>query len=159
MIRLFLALFLLAAPAAACELTSVSVIGYTHHAGADPSKFDEGFGIRGGGLTVDCRDYKITGSAYKNSLHDGGMGYSVSLTHDALALSLGGLEMRPMAQVNYYPDQADNPITRDGWFPSVAIAFRYDVTEDVSLFWNAYPAFMRDVSFDSLHVAGITFAF
>lgn len=151
MTRLTLALALTATPALSCDLTSAHVIGWTHHAGAEADAFDEGWGIRGGGLTVDCSGYELTGSAFKNSLHNGGMGYSVSLTHDDIALALGGLEMRPMAQINYYPDQRDNPAMWDGWFPTFGISFTYG-----PLFLNAYPTFGFDKSFDSLWVAGVT---
>lgn len=159
---------LLPVPALACDLVpdGAFVIAYTDHLGAEPIKsgwglkanpFDEGAGIRGGGVTFECNGYEVSASGYKNSIVDGGNGYTLALTNDNLSLSAGSFEVRPLAQINYYPQQSETFLEEtNGWFPSFGLSFRYDVADDVGIYVNFYPTLGLGESFDSLLVAGVS---
>lgn len=157
---------------------SAFIIGFTDHAGGSSRvqtgwtddavrvygpRWDEGWGIRGGGLTWETTYGDVSVSAYKNSLIDGGNGYSVSYSTPAfLAADVGAgvLSAHGVSQLNFYPQQAKTYLEEsNGWFPSFGVSMRYEHSSGAGAFMTVYPSFGYDKSFTHLYVAGVSFRF
>ena len=178
MTRLLPILGLMAAPAFAepndMIPDSAFVIGWTHHAGGSSrvgngwddnenviwvDRWDEGFGPRGIGLTWETTYGDVSVSGYKNSIPDGGMGYSLTYSTPAV-IAAGGVSAHGVAQINWYPDEPTEMLREtNGVFPSFGVSMRYEHESGAGLFATVYPSFGYDKSFDYLYVSGITWSF
>lgn len=179
MIRHIIALTLAATSVAADpnDLTPDSgfVIGWTHHLNATPKqvgwtdrgdrvyadRFDEGLDLRGGGLGWDLTYGQINVSGYRQSIPDGGNGYTVAYITPAL-LADSGLSAHLVGQINYYPEMPTQALKDvGGVFATFGVSMRYEHESGAGVFLNVYPTGARsnDVHFDALYVAGMSWRF
>lgn len=175
MTRLLAILALMATPALAepNDLIPDSgfIIGWTTHIGGTSEtatgwdengdltyrpRWDEGLGIRGVGLTWETTYGDLSVSGYKNSLIDGGNGYSLTYSTPAL-LAAGGVSAHGVAQLNWYPDEPTEMLREtNGVFQSFGVSMRYEHASGVGIGATVYPSFGIEKSFDYLYV-GIGF--
>lgn len=145
------------------------VIAGTYHAGGDSrvqtgwtdtakpiysNRWDEGFGIRGLGLTWDVGQGQVFASGYRQSIPGGGNGYTLGYSTTAL-IAYGGLSAHGIAQLNWYPEEPTDQLKEtNGWFPSFGAQIRYTHDSGAGLYVNAYPDLAGVKSFDMLYAFG-----
>lgn len=148
----------------ACTPSSAFVIGHTHHGNpVHGAEFDEGAGIRGGGIAGTVGSVEVSASAYRQSVPGGGMGYTVAAAPADPWIALGPVNARPIGQINYYPEKPFGMLEETGgFFPSAGVSLRAELTEDVGVFCNAYPTSIRpddNYTFEWLSVCGLSLEF
>lgn len=134
------------------------IIGYTHHAGGSGGNWDEGLSLRGVGLTWETTYGGLSVSGYKNSLIDGGAGYSLTYSTPAIlaaAFGTGVVSAHGVAQINWYPDEPTEQLEEmNGVFRSFGVSMRYTHEDGAGLFMTVYPSFGYDKSFEYLYIFG-----
>ena len=128
----------------ACSIMpdKLNLITYTHHLNAEnPDIFDEGLNPRGLALGWDCAPWQPYFAVYDHSMQGFGLGYTLSLTHDAFTYENGPLSIGPVAGISWYPDEPTALLREtNGLFPMIGLSVDYEIFEDVSLIVNYYPS-------------------